>query len=796
MKHLISILLLACCFFAKSQQPFLKFNHIKVEDGLSHEDINVIIQDEPGFMWFGTADGLNRYDGYHIRTYKHDENDFTSLSSNWIWALHVDKAGRLWVGTRQGLNLYNKKTDAFERIKFDSASTSRNDFNINSITSIDSNQLWIGTWGDGLIKYNHKTKDSRQFRNDPSDPNSLSSDKAGCVIFDKDDNLWIGTWYGINRLRKDLTFERYNRKDGIAGDKTIVMHPDPKGGVWAGTSMNGMTYINPARNTINKYSNSKANPQSLGGNVVTALTIDNQGQLWIGTYLNGLNFFNAKSNTFEKFIHDPLDQYSLMSDYVQSLYVDRGGAIWIGSQGVSVLNQFNNRFLHLRVKSNGKGLINNSVWELEEDNKGMVWIGTENGLTRYNPVNGQTNSWQSSFFKIIYSIAFDGDEKLWLGTEKPLLAYFDLKTETFKRVQPLPAEDTPPLSDDINTILKIDNFLYIGTYQKGAFRYNLADNNLKSLNQLYNFNAVNFSTFISDKSQNLWLGTIGDGVIKINSKNNRIQFFKSVQDDSNSLSDNIIYSLFLDEKENLWVGTSNGLNKIEKGSERVKVYNTAQGLTNEAICGVVSDLNNNIWVSTYKGISKLDTKTNLFSNFDHKHGLQGNNFNENAQFIDSKGNIYFGGKNGLTVFHPDEIVERTYKPNLVFTSIVVNNKKQDKLLQEKQIILPSTKNFITIGFSSLDFAIPEKNRYTYMLEGVDETWRETKNPYVNYTDLSHGEYIFKIRGTNSGGYLLSDTRSLAIKILPPWYLSWWAVSFYIAMAIAMFIYFFLFLKTA
>lgn len=776
----------------------IRFEHISLEEGLSQSVVNVILQDRMGFLWIGTEDGLNRYDGYNFKVYKTNEDNSNTLSDHWITSIAEDPHGYLWIGTRfGGLNRYDPISGVFMHISYDTQSN--NSLSNNHITALaaEQNGIWIGT-ESGLDFINYKTKNIEHFYSSPKEPASISGNWISALHLDYDGNLWVGTLDAglnlYNRNSKSFVAFRHNDsvftsinsnkilsilmdKQGVlwvgtsnglnysdssgkyfshfkndAGDKDSLssniiytIYQDHSNGIWVGTN-NGVDRYNPKLQKFIHHQNQPSVPNSLSNNEVFSIFEDRGNILWIGTYGGGLNKYNRQQDHFAYYRKNPDDPNSLSGNFVMPIVVGENGTAWIGAYG-SGLNRFNltasNFKLYEHNPENSDSPGTNDIIALKLDSEGILWIGTTRGLDRLNPDTGKFTHYTpnpNDPFSLssapVYTIYEDTSGELWFGTSSGL-NQFDRETQTFIHYESDELNATGLLNNQITAILEVPGL-------------------------------------------DFWLGTFDDGIIRFNPDNGKIfAYYRNNSNDPDSLGSNSILSLHLATNNILWIGTAGGgLNRYNPETNSFTRFAEKDGLSNNVVYGILEDGNGNLWLSTNAGLSQFNPENLTFRNFTVSDGLQSNEFNQNAFAEDKNGFMYFGGINGLSIFRPDDIVSNPYAPLVSLTSITSQDGKslnQDTTAEYLQeLILTWPQDSFEFEFSALAFGQPSKNQYAYMLEGFDENWIDIKNKRTGrYTNLPGGTYTLRLRGSNSDGIWNQQGQSIRVTVIPPFWEMWW-----------------------
>ncbi len=837
----VFIFLFTEIFFADSnsiEDEKYRFVKIGVEEGLSQSSVYSILQDKDGFMWFGTANGLNRYDGYEFIVFTNDPKNKFSISDNGISYIFEDKDGTLWIGTTNGiLNKFDKTTESFthfdiakssawfstkdERIMDFPISFSR--YHYSTITSIaqDTNgELWIGTWGKGLIKFNPKTKKKKYYYSLGSNSGSLTSNKISEIFIDSKNYMWIGTFGGgldrtkLKSVNNKLLFTYYNNNN--LGKDITSMCKDKAGNIWIATYDNGISllrekdlYKDTKEVKLINYNSNSASSLGLKRNDIVTI-VEGKDGIWLGTFGGGIYKFN-KNNKFINLKSNPLDETSLSENEVISLYIDRSGLLWVGTNlgsGINKLQKERNRFFTFPVKTiKNKSLNDNIVWKIYEDNNSNLWIGTfRGGINIYNPASKKFNyvtKENGLLSNHIRDIIKDKFGNYWIGTYSGGLSFYDSKTYKIRNFN---YKEKAPNSISANQIQSLfiekDSILWIGTFGGGLDKLNLIDFYKSGKTEFISFehnpsnpfsiNDNRIYTIFQSKKGTMWIGTFGGGLNKFIVEKGLFRFYKHDDNNNNSLSDNRVMTINETGSGKLLIGTfGGGLDVFDPVSEKFIHLREDISLPCNDVYGILKDDYNRFWISTDIGIFKLEEDLKDFTQYDLNDGLQSLEFNGGAYLKGKDGTFYFGGIRGMNYFNPDSIIVNEYNPNIVISKIKIFDKKITGT--KTKLILDRKQNYFSFEFSSLDFENPIKNKYKYILEGLDKKWSTTdaKNRKVNYTNLDPGSYKFIVLGTNSAGLWSKKKASIEIEILAPFWMKWWFIAlviFSIIGLIAFFVY--------
>ncbi len=812
------------------------FKQITIKDGLSQSTVFVSMQDSRGYMWFGTIDGLNRYDGYEFKIFTNDPDDSTSISDNVITSIFEDSKKQLWIGTVNGfINKFNPETETFTRYfvpdYFETELEPPADYyeyplifsrNSNiSVTSIAEDQqgfIWIGTWGNGVLRFDQKKNKAVHIYHTYSDTNSLSYNRVSDLLIDRDGVLWISTFGGglnstdANGISRDAkpVFKIYKHdsknNSSLSDNRIITLFADRNKTLWIGTYSGGLNRlgynqrdVQPAAALFKRFKTNEPNTNCLCNNTVMDIAQDNKGYLWIGTFGGGLDRLDTRTESFFHFSHDNMVPQSLPDNDILSLSVDRSGIIWVGShlgEGVTKVIENKAKFnLMKNIPGDPYSLNDDVVWSIYKDND-KLWIGTyRGGLNVYNYRTGKFKSYQSepgnknslnnNHIRVIREDRFGN---LWIGTYNGGINKFNPRTGRFTHYLNEPDNPNSLSANQVQDILiESDSVIWAATFGGGlnklsfavnsnvsqpsitVYEHDPADSTSLSDNRIYDL-------FI-DSDGTLWIATFGGGLNKFNSSNKTFTHYFYNKQNPYSISNNKVLVIYEGSNGYLWIGTSGGgLNRFDKKTGKFKRYSQRNGLTSATIYGIFEDHSNNLWMSSDNGVFKHDLSSGRFTHFGIEDGLQSLEFNGGSYFQDENGQIFFGGINGLNYFYPDSIRTSTYVPPIVISSISVLNKELKGERQELR--LSFNENLISFTFASLDFSNPSDILYAFMMEGLEDNWKyvDANNRVANYINLPPGEYTFRVTGTNADGLWNRSGVSVKLIITPPFWQTWWFVT--------------------
>ena len=796
----------------------IQFEHFNIEDGLSQNAGLAIFQDSRGYLWIGSQDGLNRYDGYSFKIFKHDPEDPGSISHNSILSIAEDADGALWVGTwGGGLNRFDATTETFTRYVNDPEDpASLSEGTISSIELDSNGSLWIATLG-GLDRFNPETNSFDHFRNDPTDPASLSSDAVSVVFEDSLGQLWVGTGgngiegSGLNRFDPSTgKFTHYQHDDenpeslGSNNIADIVEAPD--GTLWIATGGfslhgSGLDQFDPRTGKAKHYTHDDQDEHSLSGDDLMKLWLDSDGSLWIGAWATGLNHMSLSDpGNFSRYQNDPYDPDSLSGNEVWALFQDRSGILWIGTShsGINKLPSNNGQFsLYRNNPNNPASLSINAIGAFAEDRTGNIWIATwGGGLDRFDPRNGtfqhyhhdpeNPDSLSDDLFMDVY---VDTYNMVWAGTLGKGLNQLNPATSKVAHFLHDPKDPASLADDNIAAILPDGSGgLWVGTFG-GLSHFDPNTNSFTNYsNDPQNPNGISHNMVVSlflDSKNNLWVGTWGGGVNQLDlndphhadPKTAAFTHYLHNAEDSSSISEDSVWSIHESADGTLWFGTQLGLNRFDPSTKEFKHYTEKTGLPNNVVLGILEDDEGFLWLTTNNGLAKFDPRDETFKVYDASDGLQSNEFNSNAYYRASDGTFYVGGINGLNMFRPEAIKPNPVPPQVVVTRFdVFNQPLAVDLPGPDPIQLSYKQDFISFEFAAFDFQTPQKNQYAYKLEGFNEDWIQAGNHrYATFTNLPGGNYVFHVKASNSDGVWNEAGVSIPIIITPPFWQTWWFV---------------------
>ena len=783
---------LACFFItifcqAQSVEEHYYFKNLSIRNGLSQNTVNAILQDRKGFMWLGTKDGLNRYDGLSFRKFKHDAANPRSIGNCFITSLYEDFNGNIWVGTDAGVYIYYPEKEAFEEFDCQSLEKTRIERSVSMIAGDKQGRVWIAVEAQGMFCYDTRQKLLRNY------PLSEISSNIKCFTFDSGGTLWLG-FYGDGL---------YYSKDNLA---TVHPYGSPEDGKreFEGGVITKIVQGNYNCLYIGSVKEGVSELNLTSGQVRNLLAIDESGEsifcrdllpysdneLWIGTE-SGIYIYNLRTAQFIHLRASLYDSYSLSDNAIYALYKDREEGLWIGSYfgGVDYYPRQYTYFAKYYPKNIANSLHGKRVREFCRADDGTLWIGTEDGgLNHFNPKTKEFHFFEpSAGFTNIHGLCMDGSH-LWVGTFSKGLRVIDTRTGVVLRTY---TEGHTPHSLNDNSIFSICRTsageIYLGTLF-GLLRYNRTQDSFDCIPEL---NGKFVYDIKEDSYGNLWLATYANGAYCYDVSARRWKNYVFDAEDERSLPYDKVLSVFEDSYRQIWLTTQGGgFCLFHPDTETFTRYGLKDGLPNDVVYQIVEDDDRFLWLTTNNGLVRFDPKTMEMKVFSTANGLPTNQFNYRSGFKDEAGNIYLGSINGFVAFDPRTFAENRQVPAVAITDFLLFNKEvsvgetdsplKSSITFSDKVVLTADQNSFSFRIAALSYQAPRMNKLMYKLEGFDEGWLTIgESPLVTYSNLGYGDYVFKVKASNSDGVWNEQKTSLHLSILPPFYLSGWAYCFYV-----------------
>jgi ligand-binding sensor domain-containing protein/signal transduction histidine kinase len=776
-----------------------RFTRISTAEGLSQTRVSQLVQDDRGFIWFGTQYGFDRYDGYDFKVYVHEAGRVNSLAGAFIYSLFKDRSGMLWIGCNRTLDRFDPRTETFTHYRIESETDDPANLGgtVVHISQDQSGFLWLAT-ATGLHRLDPNTGAIVHYRHSPDNPGGLSTNDITWSGEDRSGGFWVGTADGLDKFdratgkvmlhipvpdRVQVAFFEdrfgqfwiyhacgdglaiYDRASNVLTKYTFYrqepspdaltgvmgMIEDRHGNLWVGSPGMGLLQLDRDRHRFLRYSNRPGDLQTIGENKVIALFRDREGNIWTGLHSVGPNHFSPDKPAFEVFKHRANDPNSLSEEFVNAILEDSRESLWMGSD--EGLDRIDRNTGKVTVTTAGIGT-KPMVIDIAEDRAGLLWIGTYgHGLYSYDPNTGRSKSYRhdsadptSLSDDIVYRIFVDHVGDVWVGT-----------------------------GDGLDLLDKDKKSFHVFKLESGV-----------RLKQGYD-------RIAEDDKGTLWLGTVGSGLHHFDPATHRFMVYKSDPSDPNGLRDDTVPAVYVASTHLVWIGTQNGLNRFDPATGRFAAYDSRNGLAGNAIDCILEDDRANLWLSTNKGVSRFNPTTGTFANYSDADGLPGNDLTGWAAcFKSRRGEIFFGGFSGAVAFFPDKLEVSPHGPRVVLTDLEVSGAPatigadgplRQSIAYTERITLPHETNIFSLTFAGLRYSSPESSRYRYKLEGLDRNWHEvgSNTRRATYTTLPAGAYTFRVQSATARGAWNEPGTSLQVVILPAWWATWWFRAIYVAL---------------
>lgn len=782
MRKVVPFLLFYVLTFCLARGQAMKFWHLNVKQGLSTNTVTCFLQDSQGFMWVGTQDGLNRYNGHTFEVYRYETKNPHSLTNNYINYLYEDSNGTIWVATSGGgiLN-YDAKLNRFNRINIKGGSKyiaymhedAQNNFwvaagnslykknrqkdefvalpyftsaNIVAFLQMDTYQFLVATDGDGFFLLDIKTNQHKHFLHEEKNENSLCNNNITSIFKDIQEKIWIGTSQGLDRFDlQDFSFTHF--RQGADKGKSLLTAPVRVIHGWSkdilfSSENGGLSKLDLSTMRFTHYLHDENNSESLSDNSVWAIHVDKQNRIWAGTFSSGISIADPYREKFSK------PDIILRNKTVNAILKDSKNRLWVGTEGGLVVKDGDKTLYYEHDPKQKNSLPNNPVLAVYEDLQQRIWVGTWNGGLSLFDENTK------SFFS--YEVGYQSNKQL-------------SNPNIFEIVQSAKNKQFFLASFGGMIVLESENPPIFKAYANDPSNPNsISGNYLMSIYE--------------DKKGNLWVGSTG-GLNHFDYATKKFTRYTHQEEDTNSISNSDIKCVLEDSKGRLWVGTAGGLNQMLPNGHFLK-YTTQNGFPNNVINSILEDNQGNLWLSTNLGLCCFNPETKKCRNYDDSDGLQSNQFKADSRFKAKDGQLFFGGVEGFNAFYPDSIKDNPYLPKVLITGLKIFNKPvnigdYDSLLkqhisQTKEVRLSHEHAVFSLDFVALNFTLSNKNQYAYKLEPFEKEWNEVGNQRsATYTNLNAGTYVFRVKASNNDGLWNEEGTSLKIIVLPPWWETWW-----------------------
>jgi len=768
----------------------IRFTRLSTDEGLSQTRVLQIVQDDQGFMWFGSQYGINRYDGYKFKVFKHEPGRTNSLSGVFISSLFKDRSGSLWVGCDEFLDKFDPVTETFTHYRIDTKGAQGDTVPVTHISQDHTGMLWLSTLR-GLFRFDPSTGQTIRYRHDPNNPFSLSSDEVKQTGEDRTGTFWVGTSEGLDAF--DRGTGKVTLHVPFHERRELSFYEDRSGVFWiVHATGGGLEVFDRKTNTLTHYSFNEGHLSDELPTGVMAMLEDRDGTLWFATLGNGLLKFDRKGRKFIRYRHDPTNPDSLGQDDVAALFQDREGNIWAGLHMMAPTRFATRPPLFEKFKNepgNPNSMRGTMVNSIYEDRQGILWIGSIDALNRVDRNTGQYTFYQTAGPGVSprpTSIIEDRSGFLWVGTGGLGLTRYDLKTGLFKKFRHSPTDPFSLSSDHVAQLI-IDHAgrLWAATFD-GLDRFDPATSHF-TVYKLDSQIPAQIDLGVKEDPQGaLWIGTHSSGLQRFDPAIERFTAsYKHNADDPTSLSNNRVNSVHFDHSGTMWVGTQDGLNRFDPKTGGFKSYYEQDGLSGNVVSCILEDERGNLWMSTNNGLSVFDPSEQIFKNYSAADGLPGADLSGwGACFKSPSGEMFFGGFDGGVAFHPDKVVDSPYVPSVVLTdfrlfdrpvTVGTGSPLSKSIGYTSALSLSHEQNIFSLEFAALSYFNSATNRYRYKLDGLDHQWHEvgSNQRLVTYTTLPAAMYTFRVQGATSRGAWSEPGLELRVEILPPWWNTWW-----------------------
>jgi methyl-accepting chemotaxis protein/ligand-binding sensor domain-containing protein len=767
---------------ASAQKP--QFRQLTPDQGLSSSLVQAILQDSRGFIWLGTKKGLNRYDGYTFAVYRHRADDSTSIVDNDAMTLYEDTQKSLWIGTTKGLSRYDREHDRFENFLIVPGDTVA----VGAVLEAQGT-LYVGT-ARGLYKFDRATHLAT-----PASERLVGFDIQG-LYEDRTHHLWLGgKGSGAREFNPQTLSVRTWTIDPENSDSPTLLKgkdvrqfvEDGDGNIYMAMMDGGIARINRSTGAVALFQHDNEDPQSLGINAVHSLLLDGTRGMWVGTENGGLDYFEFASRHFTHNKFDPNNPSGLNSNSIWSLYTDQSGTLWVGTfaGGVNISRPNGSAIRRFRsIANDATSLSYNSVMAFLEDAHGNTWVATDGGgLNRFDRATGKFQRFSTTTSNLnsdaVLSLTEDRSGGVWIATWAGGISRLNTQTGRFTAFTP----KNSGMADDNAFAVYADRAgqIWIGTYSKGLQR---VDPNTGVFSAPILFGKKNESQIrviqqLSDGA--MLIGTSGQGMFEYDARSGSKHSYKVGTDGVSGSSINAIVET---EPGTIWIGTGNGLDRLDRRSGKFEHFTESDGLPGSTINGIVQDGSGQLWLSGDRGVVRFDPVSKKVKAYTVADGLQGSEFNFASYYRARDGAIFFGGSQGFNTLEPDRISQNAHVPPLAITGFQLFNKPvgigakgsplEQSITTTNRLVLHHNQGVFTLEFAALDYVAPDKNLYAYKLEGMDKEWNEVGSKRsASYTNLPAGTYTFRVKGTNNDGVWNEQGASLEIKVVPPFWASWW-----------------------
>ncbi len=805
---------------AGHERAAMRFDHLTVADGLAQSSVMDVVQDQQGFIWFATENGVDRFDGIRFRNYRLERGQAGSLASNFARDLEPAADGGIWVATDGGgVSRWDPETDRFTTWRHDptDAGSLASD-RIRTLAAAADGTLWIGTREDGLHRLDPESGELIHLAHDADDPTTLSNNEVFDIAIAPDGAVWIGTLKGLNRIDPvSLEIERLSGElvgmPGTDDDYIRTLTFDAEGILWIGTQSAGLVSLNTETGELTHNVADPENPASLPGDQINALYVDGADRLWVGTE-NGLSLRLPSHDGFQTFAHDTNDASSLGGNGIFSIFQDRGDVLWVGTRmaGVSKWNPRSWSFGHVALASASAGEGGSAnITAFTSPFADEVWVGTfGDGIIVTDSFGSVVRSYvhdaenpNSLGDDRVMALMSDSAGNVWAGTMRAGLNRIDSETGSVQRFVNDPENSASLAANGVMSLLEAaSGHIWVGTFGGGVSRLDPTSERFENFSHVpgdeTSLSNPRATSIAESPDGRIFVGTDGGGLNVFDSETSTWRAMTHDPANAASLSSNTVYALHFDPNGRLWVASRAGIDLLVPDRRSIYGYSVrplanAADLPRAGVFGVQSDASGSIWLSTSNGLVKFEPGLGEVRNFHTGHGLQGEEFNFGASYKGPDGTLYFGGAGGFNSFQPENLEFNTVPPQIALTGLAVMNESRDwpaAVDGSQALDLGYTDNVVTFDVAALDFADPAKNRYAYRLEGFDDQWNDLgTDRRITYTNLDGGDYTLRVKAANSDGAWNESSFAIPITVAHPPWRTWWAYLGYLLAAALVGFYF-------
>ena len=808
----VSVLLVACLLTQEARALATRFDNSLVSLGVPIRQlsgVNAIAQDSFGFIWLAGENGLARYDGTEFRLFQFDPNVEGSLPDSYVWQVAIDKTGYVWAVTSGGLCRFNHANGRFE---CDQSLIGELAGQLVSTVAFGDNNHLYATVGSRLFVLDLTTKKIAFW----DDPRLASIDHSAMyhdILLEEDGIIWLGSSaHGLVHLDTktgSFTFFSNDAGSGMLSSNLVnCLLRDSAGRLWVGTHGGGINVMEPGATSFVQLSYDSRLGRNARKASIMDITEDDQGMFWVSVDQDGVLVFDQNLQLVHQFLQAGQDQYSLLSNRTKAIFQDKNKDMWVGQLpfGVSFWNRNNNRVQTFQSDpGNPETVSDSAILSFLESRDGTIWVGTEGGLNAFNPETGKFKRYHSEpenphalKANAVLSLAEDSNGDIWVGTWGGGLHRFSPKSGLFYRYANTPG-DPHSISDDFiwSILAARDGTVWVGAERQGLWRYRSQTDDFISANEGRDGSTLDHSYVLAlaeNSEGSLWIGTYG-GVFLYNRKTDNFRVYRTEPENPYGLASSVATSILVDSRDGVWLASSRGVSYRKKDSEKFQQITMSDGLPAQTVSSIVEDRNGNIWLATTNGVARMHPETFAIEIFSVENGFAGSTYNRNATLVDSKGRLYFGSTEGITAFYPEDIKSEPIHYPVWITGFRLLHKDvpiggadsvlQQSILTTRHLSLEHSQNILSFDFVALNFRNPRMMNYAYKLDGFDSDWQHIKHrSTATYTNLDPGRYVLRVQAQAPGEAWIESDQTIAIKVSPPWWRTWWAYMIYTAMVVA------------